>query len=131
MSWLSVFLATSLSLISVIKLITSQCMFYAYSFVFQFLAHKTILSCFFADIYKWDKIPPFLEGLPSDVLYALLHYLYTCSLPSNITDDTARQLLRIVQLNEKDIGNLGDLCTEFLEATAVKNSKSNSKQVIF
>ncbi|KAL9955418.1 hypothetical protein ACROYT_G036744 [Oculina patagonica] len=87
----------------------------------KFLAHKTILSCFFADIYKWDKIPPFLEGLPSDVLYALLHYLYTCSLPSNITDETARQLLRIVQLNGKDIGNLGDLCTEFLEATAVKN----------
>ncbi|KAL9955417.1 hypothetical protein ACROYT_G036741 [Oculina patagonica] len=87
----------------------------------KFLAHKTILSCFFADIYKWDKIPPFLEGLPSDVLYALLHYLYTCSLPSNISDDTARQLLRIVQLNGKDIGNLGDLCTEFLEATAVKN----------
>ena len=49
--------------------------------------------------------------------------VYTCSLSSNILDDTARQLLRVVQLNGKDIGNLGLLCTEFLEATAVKNSK--------
>lgn len=84
-------------------------------------AHKTILSRFFADVHTWDTIPSFLENLPSDVLHALLHYLYTCSLPSNILDETARQLLRVVQLNGKDIGNLGELCTEFLEATALKN----------
>ncbi|KAJ7373532.1 hypothetical protein OS493_011132 [Desmophyllum pertusum] len=87
----------------------------------KFLAHKTILSCFFADIYTWDKIPPFLENLPPDVLRALLHYLYTCSLPSNTSEDTAKQLLKISQSHGKDIGNLGELCTEFLEATAVKN----------
>ena len=106
-----------------------QCTFYAL-FVFQFQAHKTIISCFFPDIYTWDKIPSFLDSLPSDVLHALLHYLYTCSLPSNISDETARQLLRIVQLSGRDIGNLEELCTEFLEATAVKNSKSNSKNYL-
>ena len=88
----------------------------------QFLAHKMVLSCFFADIFTWDKTPSFLIDLPSDVLHGLLHYFYTCSLASDISEETAKELLRISQLNGNNIGNLGQLCTEFLEATAVKNS---------
>lgn len=87
----------------------------------KFLAHKTILSCFFSDIFTWDKIPPFLTDLSSDVLYGLLHYCYTCSLPADISEDTANELLRISQLYSNRIGNLGELCTELLDATAVKN----------
>ena len=91
--------------------------------VFQFQAHKTVLSCFFTDVCTWDKIPPLLENQPSDVLRALLHYLYTSCLPADISDETAKELQKISQLNGKDIGHLSKLCTEYLEATAVKNSK--------
>ena len=91
--------------------------------LFQLLAHKTVLCCFFPDIFTWDKIPSFLTDLSPDVLHGLLHYFYTCSLPLDITEDTAKELLRISQLDLKSFGNLGELCTEFLEATAVKNSK--------
>jgi len=45
-------------------------------------------------------------------------------LPSDISEDTAKELIRISQQNGSNIGNLGELCDEFLEATAVKNSKS-------
>jgi len=87
----------------------------------KFLVHKTILCCFFADVFTCDKIPPFLTHLSSDVLRGLLHYLYTCSLPSDISEDTAKELIRISQQNGSNVGNLGELCDEFLEATAVKN----------
>lgn len=87
----------------------------------KFPAHKTILSCFFSDVLAWDKIPPFLSNLSSDVLQSLLHYCYNCSLPSNISEDTAKELLRISQQHSNSLGNLGELCTEFLDATAVKN----------
>lgn len=91
--------------------------------VFQFQAHKTVLSCFFTDVCTWDKIPPLLENQSSDVLRALLHYLYTSCLPADISDETAKELQKLSQLNGKDIGHLSKLCTEYLEATAVKNSK--------
>ncbi|RMX49172.1 hypothetical protein pdam_00021260 [Pocillopora damicornis] len=87
----------------------------------KFQAHKTVLSCFFTDVCTWDKIPPLLENQPSDVLRALLHYLYTSCLPADISDETAKELQKISQLNGKDIGHLSKLCTEYLEATAVKN----------
>ncbi|XP_073245445.1 uncharacterized protein [Porites lutea] len=87
----------------------------------KFPAHKTILCCFFTDIYKWDKIPAFLTDLSPDVLHALLHYVYTCCLPRDLSEDTAKKLMRISQLNSNDVGSLGELCVEFLEATAVKN----------
>ena len=92
-------------------------------FSFQFPAHKTILCCFFTDIYKWDKIPAFLTDLSPDVLRGLLHYIYTCCLPRDLSEDTAKKLMRISQLNSNDVGSLGELCVEFLEATAVKNSE--------
>jgi len=44
-------------------------------------------------------------------------------LPSNISEDTAKELLRISQQHSNSLGNLGELCTEFLDATAVKNSE--------
>ena len=91
--------------------------------LFQFLAHKTVLCSFFSNIFAWDKMPSFLMDLSSDVLHGLLHYFYTCSLPHDITEDTAKELLRISQLDVNSFGNLGELCTEFLEATAVKNSE--------
>ena len=97
--------------------------FYHATCLFQFPAHKTILSCLFSDILAWDKIPPFLSNLPSDVLHSLLHYCYNCSLPSNISEDTAKELLRISQQHSNSFGNLGELCMEFLDATAVKNSE--------
>lgn len=87
----------------------------------KFQAHKTVLSCFFTDVCTWDKIPPLLENQPSDVLRALLHYLYTSCLPADISDETAKELQKLSQLNGKDIGHLSKLCTEYLEATAVKN----------
>ena len=92
-------------------------------FSFQFPAHKTILCCFFTDIYKWDKIPAFLTDLSPDILRGLLHYVYTCCLPRDLSEDTAKKLMRISQLNSNDVGSLGELCVEFLEATAVKNSE--------
>ena len=91
--------------------------------LFQLLAHKTVLCCFFPDIFTSDKIPSFLTDISPAVLHGLLHYFYTCSLPLDITEKTAKELLRISQLDLKSFGNVGELCTEFLEATAVKNSK--------
>ena len=57
------------------------------------------------------------------MLRALLHYLYTSCLPADFSDETAKELQKLSQLNGKDIGHLSKLCTEYLEATAVKNSK--------
>ena len=53
----------------------------------------------------------------------LLHYVYTSCLPRDLSEDTAKKLMRISQLNSSDVGSLGELCVEFLEATAVKNSE--------
>lgn len=44
-------------------------------------------------------------------------------MPSNISEDTAKELLKISQQYGNSFGNLVELCTEFLDATAVKNSE--------
>ncbi|KAK2569363.1 hypothetical protein P5673_006285 [Acropora cervicornis] len=81
------------------------------------------LSC-----HPYTLLPALDEGFFTDITFvsssgkkSLLHYCYNCSLPSNISEDTAKELLRISQQHSNSLGNLGELCTEFLDATAVKN----------
>ena len=97
------------------------CVFYCELFGFQqFCAHKTVLSCTFSN-QDWDVIPPSLTGQSPEVLQGLLHYLYSGSLPMDLSEDTCKQLLNVASQTQA-LERLGQLCAEFLEATALKNS---------
>ncbi|CAL1278745.1 unnamed protein product [Larinioides sclopetarius] len=55
----------------------------------EFKVHKTILKLGNSAI-DWDESPCPLSSLPEDVLYTILHYLYSECLPDPLDDETAK-----------------------------------------
>ncbi|GIY25110.1 BTB domain-containing protein [Caerostris darwini] len=58
----------------------------------EFKVHKTILKLGNSAI-NWDASPCPLSNLPEDVLYTVLHYLYSECLPDPLDDETAKSCL--------------------------------------
>ncbi|EDO48402.1 predicted protein [Nematostella vectensis] len=85
----------------------------------EFHVHKTVLSCTFFK-HDWDTVPDCLLGLPSDVLGALLHFMYSGNLPKDITEKTLSKTLSVAS-SVPELEHLSELCSYFLEASAVKN----------
>ncbi|GFW08976.1 uncharacterized protein TNCV_3475221 [Trichonephila clavipes] len=59
-----------------------------------FKVHKTILKLGNSAI-DWDILPCPLANLPEDVLYTILHYLYSECLPDPLDDETAKSCLAV------------------------------------
>ncbi|GFW08975.1 uncharacterized protein TNCV_3475222 [Trichonephila clavipes] len=60
----------------------------------EFKVHKTILKLGNSAI-DWDILPCPLANLPEDVLYTILHYLYSECLPDPLDDETAKSCLAV------------------------------------
>ncbi|GFY36985.1 BTB domain-containing protein [Trichonephila inaurata madagascariensis] len=60
----------------------------------EFKVHKTILKLGNSAI-DWDISPCPLANLPEDVLYTILHYLYSECLPDPLDDETAKSCLAV------------------------------------
>nr|XP_006812477.1 PREDICTED: uncharacterized protein LOC100370394 [Saccoglossus kowalevskii] len=84
----------------------------------EYKVHKTILqvSCPSMD---WQRAPPPLTGLQTDVLHAVLYYLYAECLPKGLSEDTAKLCYRTAS-KLPGLEKLAELCETFLKNIALK-----------
>lgn len=101
----------------------NQILLYNFLPFFQFFVHSCILALSLPDV-DWNQTVTPLSGLPEDILSAILYYLYAECLPSNLTEDCARQIISIVStLPCGALIKLADLCELFLKHVALKKGK--------
>ncbi|KAL4239206.1 hypothetical protein ACF0H5_000023 [Mactra antiquata] len=84
----------------------------------EFKVHSTVLGLSTPAI-DWTKSHTMLTGLPEDVLHSTLHYMYAESLPSGMSEDTARNCVKMMS-KVPELGAFVQLCDTFLENTALK-----------
>ncbi len=70
----------------------------------------------------WSQSPKQLEGLPEDVLYAILHYLYSESLPRGLSEENAKSCIKAVH-KLPGFKTFSELCEHFLQNTALRQRK--------
>lgn len=64
-----------------------------------------------------------LEGLSPEVLETVMFYLYSQSLPSTLSPETAR---RCIQKAPKEMDEFIQMCRQYLHRYTIKQSKSSS-----
>ncbi|XP_013783752.1 uncharacterized protein LOC106467912 [Limulus polyphemus] len=84
----------------------------------EFLVHSTILNLGNPAI-QWDQQPCPLQGLPVDVLYVTLYYLYCECLPAGLQEETTKSCLQKVA-HLPGFTRFGELCELFLKNAALK-----------
>ena len=85
--------------------------------------HKTLLSIAIPQM-DWSQSPAQLVGLPEDVLHAILHYLYSESLPRGMSEETAKACVKAVR-KLPGFSKFVQLCEQFLKNTALRQRKWN------
>ena len=90
-------------------------------FCLQFKVHKTLLSLAVPQM-DWSQSPAQLVGLPEDVLRAILHYLYSESLPRGLSEETAKACVKAVR-KLPGFSKFVQLCEQFLKNTALRQRK--------
>lgn len=83
--------------------------------------HKTVLKLVNHYI-DWNSTPNPLDNLPEDVLFTILHYLYSECLPSDLKEETARNCLAATA-DLPGFDSFRDLCELFLKNSALKQRK--------
>lgn len=83
--------------------------------------HKTVLKLVNHYI-DWNSSPNPLDNLPEDVLFTILHYLYSECLPSDLKEETARNCLSATA-DLPGFDSFRDLCELFLKNSALKQRK--------
>ena len=92
-----------------------------YIWTFQLHVHTIVLSLAVPEI-DWTKNASVLDGLPEDVTHAILHWLYSESLPRGLSEDTARRASKAVA-KVKGFEKFTQMCETFLKNTALKQRK--------
>lgn len=72
----------------------------------------------------WSQSPAQLVGLPEDVLHAILHYLYSESLPRRMSEETAKACVKAVR-KLPGFSKFVQLCEQFLKNTALRQREYN------
>ncbi|KAJ1530441.1 hypothetical protein ONE63_005346 [Megalurothrips usitatus] len=86
----------------------------------QFLVHSSILTLTMPEIDWRQPSTPF-SGLPEDVVATVLHYLYAECLPSNLTENCARQVISCVsKVPSQSLLKLSDMCELYIKHIALK-----------
>lgn len=75
-----------------------------------------------APTLAWNSVPPPLSGLREDILETVLYYLYTECLPKGLSEDTARDCIKVVG-KLPGLENFIQICQNFLKNTALKQRK--------
>ena len=85
----------------------------------KFPVHKTILS---AEKINTDEkyLKTVFDGYSDEVTTALLHFIYSQSLPENLTVFTANQVIQFAR-NQPNFHQLGKLCENFIKNTSFQN----------
>ena len=86
--------------------------------IFQYKVHQGILSLAVSEV-DWSQEPPPLSGLPEDVLYTILYYVYAECLPKGLSEETARSTVEAVS-KLPGFTKLTQLCETFLKNTALR-----------
>ncbi|XP_035231149.1 uncharacterized protein LOC118203015, partial [Stegodyphus dumicola] len=84
----------------------------------QFKVHKTVLKLGNSSI-NWNASPCLLSNLPEDVLFTILHYLYSECLPCDLGEETARSCLAFTS-SLSGFEAFRELCELFLKNSALK-----------
>ncbi|KFM67593.1 hypothetical protein X975_00360, partial [Stegodyphus mimosarum] len=84
----------------------------------EFKVHKTVLKLGNSSI-NWNASPCLLSNLPEDVLFTILHYLYSECLPCDLGEETARSCLAFTS-NLSGFEAFRELCELFLKNSALK-----------
>lgn len=84
----------------------------------QFSAHRVILgvTCTGVRYREWEVL---LSSVSSSALKAALHYMYTSSLPCDISDDVAKELSELASKNGK-LTHLKELCLAYIDNYTLK-----------
>ena len=90
-------------------------------FVLQFKVHSIILGIT-APGLAWHGSPPPLSCLREDILETVLHYLYTECLPKGLSEETARDCIKVVG-KLPGLDNFTQICQNFIKNTALKQRK--------
>ncbi|RWS27283.1 uncharacterized protein B4U80_11053, partial [Leptotrombidium deliense] len=88
---------------------------------FEFRVHKIILQLANPTI-EWSHcdVSP-LDGLPQNVIKPILHYLYSESLPLNLSENVAENCIEVIKLrNLTGFERFIDLCETFIRNSTVK-----------
>ncbi|XP_028395642.1 uncharacterized protein LOC114519665 isoform X2 [Dendronephthya gigantea] len=95
----------------------------------KFDAHKVVLLCACPTV-DWSTSPPPLSNWPADAVEATLHFFYAGSLPPNVCEDTVEKIHSLLEQNKR-MKKLYEVCTQFLESTALKRRITKLLNCIF
>ncbi|XP_072029575.1 uncharacterized protein [Amphiura filiformis] len=85
----------------------------------KFQVHKTILEASCPNI-NWSQTPPPLTNTPEEALATILHFMYAECLPDEMTEEKARQCMKIAG-KLPGLEKLLEQCESFVQNIAVKN----------
>lgn len=94
----------------------------------EFKVHSCITQLLGNDI-PWQASPPPFAGLSEDVLGTILLYIYAECLPENLTEATAKQVIKAAS-QYQSLGKLVNMCQIYLKNMALKQRKRNKKMFI-
>lgn len=86
--------------------------------VLQFHVHSVILRLVLPEV-QWSGDATLLSHLPEDVLHTALHYVYCESLPSGLSEATAKSSAKLLG-KTPGFAHFTQLCETFLKNTALK-----------
>lgn len=87
----------------------------------EFKIHSCITQLLGSDI-PWQANPPPFAGLPEDVLGTILLYFYAECLPENLSEATAKQVIKAAS-QYTSLGKLVNMCQIYLKNMALKQRK--------
>lgn len=87
----------------------------------EFKVHSCIVQLLGNDI-PWQAEPPPFFGVSEEVLGTILHFLYAECLPDNMTEATARQVIKVAA-HYVSLAKLVSTCQIYLKNMALKQRK--------